>query len=151
MTASVLMTSSGLYNCYPKHVKVSKVTITTVVTWNGGEGDTKTADISDVHRGLEQRLDGVERRHVLREVCRGSGVGRLLLARAQLVEVAVGRHVGAGGGDHHHDQEHQGRHHGGHGHLHVVCVSEYCYQVFMMVTHYSSLNNGLCNLQRLHD
>ena len=92
----------------------------TKVTWNGGEGDTKTADISDVHWGLEQRLDGVERRHVLREVCRGTGVGRLLLAGAQLVEVAVGGHVGAGGADHHQDQDHQGGHHGGQGHEHLV-------------------------------
>ena len=105
-------------------------------TWNGGKGNSKTADISNVHWSLEQRLDCIEWRRVLREVRHGPRVARLLLARAQLVEVAVGGHVGAGGGDHHQDQHHQGGHHRGHidVHFQMVVSMSVDYLVIMMVT-----------------
>ena len=78
-----------------------------IVTWNSSERDPEAADVPDIHRGLHQRLDGVQGGGglcgVLQPLARS---GRLQLAGAQRVEVAVGGHEGAGRGrqaDQHHD------------------------------------------------
>ena len=71
------------------------------------EGDSEAGDVPDVHRGLEEGLDGRERSLTLRVVTL-AGAG-LELAGAQLVEVAVGGHVGAGGRDGGRHQDHQHR------------------------------------------
>lgn len=68
-------------------------------TWNSSEGDPETADVPDVHRGLHQRLDGGEGGGGLRGVLQSLACsGRLQLAGAQRVEVAVGGQEGAGRG-----------------------------------------------------
>ena len=78
------------------------------VTWNSGKRDPEAADVPDVCRGLHQGLDGAKRRGGLRGVVKPRArSGRLQLAGAQRVEVAVGGHVGAGGGREAH-QHHQG-------------------------------------------
>ena len=76
-------------------------------TWNSSERDPEAADITDVHRGLHQRLDGAQGGGGLRGVLQPLACsGRLQLAGAQRVEVAVGGREGAGRGreaDQHHD------------------------------------------------
>ena len=76
------------------------------------ERNSEAGDIPDVHRSLEQRLDGCERRHVLSKVLLARA--GLELAGTELVEVAVGGHVGTGGPDDGYQGENQPVRHGGH-------------------------------------
>ena len=78
-------------------------------TWNSGKRDPEAADVTNVHRGLHQTLDGVQGRGWLRGVVQPlARTGRLQLAGAQRVKVAVGGHEGAGGGRQAHQHHHRG-------------------------------------------
>ena len=82
-------------------------------TWNSSKRDPEAADVTNVHRGLHQTLDGVQGRGWLRGVVLPlAWTGGLQLAGAQRIEVAVGGHEGAGGGRHAHQHHHGGPGHG---------------------------------------
>ena len=78
-------------------------------TWYLSERNSQTGDVPDVHRCLEERLDGRERSRVLSKVLLAQA--GLELAGTELVEVTVGGHVGAGGPDQGQQaQDHPARH-----------------------------------------